>query len=371
MTTTAQQSPSQPLPFDFNNGSIALEPQNDIPSFLHGYHRRSMELTSQVLLQSDQQVECVRDISYGPQPWNRLDVYKRAKTTQQIQNDDSVNNNNNDDDEKNQPVVIFLHGGGWDWGYKEWAGFLAPNVCSTNVGGGALLVTPSYAIGKGQDTVWPAARDDILAVLEWVQEHIAEYGGNPHHIVLAGHSAGGHLAACVGFLRADSNNQNHTALKAIRALFLISAPLGLRARDFLPQLWKFPPLRPVASLLYRISIVKFLRPLVGDGKASSVKRTQIAAQASPLAMLEDLATADKSGNGDVASQLHTVHYMYTAKGDFPICKAHLARLRTLLGENRVQGLVLPVETHFDTHYSLADPNCEWYIALREALSRSD
>ena len=37
--------------------------------------------------------------------------------------------------------------------------------------------------------------DSALAAIEWVSQHIAEYGGDPRRISLLGHSAGAHLCA--------------------------------------------------------------------------------------------------------------------------------------------------------------------------------
>jgi arylformamidase len=37
--------------------------------------------------------------------------------------------------------------------------------------------------------------DSALAAIEWVSQHVAEYGGDPTRISLLGHSAGAHLCA--------------------------------------------------------------------------------------------------------------------------------------------------------------------------------
>ena len=45
---------------------------------------------------------------------------------------------------------------------------------------------------------YPDFIDDAAAAVAWVQAHIAQYGGNPRAMFVAGHSAGGYLAASVG-----------------------------------------------------------------------------------------------------------------------------------------------------------------------------
>ena len=54
-----------------------------------------------------------RDIAYGPQPRQTLDLFLPA-----------------DRDARDLPVLFFLHGGGWSIGYKEWCGFMAPAIVS-------------------------------------------------------------------------------------------------------------------------------------------------------------------------------------------------------------------------------------------------
>jgi prenylcysteine alpha-carboxyl methylesterase len=38
---------------------------------------------------------------------------------------------------------------------------------------------------------------DARKAVAWVLEHISEYGGDPTQIILAGQSAGAHIAACL------------------------------------------------------------------------------------------------------------------------------------------------------------------------------
>jgi arylformamidase len=58
---------------------------------------------------------------------------------------------------------------------------------------GALVVVPNYALAPAV-TVEHITLQMVKAV-EWVWRHAPEHGGDPSRIVVAGHSAGGHLAA--------------------------------------------------------------------------------------------------------------------------------------------------------------------------------
>ncbi len=97
------------------------------------------------------------------------------------------------------PVVLFVHGGFWkgqDRRYYQAFTGIYGNVGVTLARRGFAVAIPSYRLSP---TV--GIRDqlsDVLAALRWVQDHIAEYGGDPTRIVLVGYSAGGHLVTLLG-----------------------------------------------------------------------------------------------------------------------------------------------------------------------------
>ncbi len=101
-------------------------------------------------------------------------------------------------DDKARPVLVFIHGGGFCLGagthplYGD--GALARE--------GVVEVRVNYRLGilgfgYVKDAPAPANRGilDILAALKWVRRNIAAFGGDPHRVTLAGHSAGAMLAA--------------------------------------------------------------------------------------------------------------------------------------------------------------------------------
>ena len=88
-------------------------------------------------------------------------------------------------------VFIFLHGGSWNKGKKSLYRFLGKRLARKDI----VAVIPDYPLS-------PAANynDMTLAVaksVKWIKTNIKNYGGNPGRIFVAGHSAGGHLAALV------------------------------------------------------------------------------------------------------------------------------------------------------------------------------
>lgn len=109
-----------------------------------------------------------KDLAYGDQDWQRLNVYPQAK---------------------NAPVVLFIHGGGWYKGNKDQYHFVADAL----VRRGHVVVVPDYIkYPKGR---FPTFVEDIALAVSWVKQHIGQYGGNPQQIMLVGHSAGAHTGA--------------------------------------------------------------------------------------------------------------------------------------------------------------------------------
>jgi acetyl esterase/lipase len=93
---------------------------------------------------------------------------------------------------KNVAVMVFLHGGSWRSGDRSRYPALANRFAKE----GFAVVVPSYRLMPGSPH--PAQIDDATAAMDWTVHNIEKYGGDPKKIYLAGHSAGGHLAAAVG-----------------------------------------------------------------------------------------------------------------------------------------------------------------------------
>ena len=116
-------------------------------------------------------LKCTLDIAYGKAPGERLDVFHARLP--------------------GSPVLVFIHGGYWQLLDKSDHSFPALGF----VPAGCAVVSINY-------TLAPAAHmDEIVrqaqAAVEWVCDHAADFGGDPQRIYVAGHSAGGHLAAMV------------------------------------------------------------------------------------------------------------------------------------------------------------------------------
>ncbi|MGX6511235.1 alpha/beta hydrolase [Rhodococcus sp. SJ-2] len=97
-----------------------------------------------------------------------------------------------------RPVVLYLHGGGFIGGSID----VADEPCRAMANGtGAIVVSAGYRLAP--EHKFPAAPDDAMAALRWVAAHIADFGGDPDCIVIAGDSAGGNLAAVTALRTRD------------------------------------------------------------------------------------------------------------------------------------------------------------------------
>jgi len=90
---------------------------------------------------------------------------------------------------KNLPVVFWIHGGGWQGGDKIEA-HLKPKAF---VDKGYVFVSTNYRLLPAVDM--ETITRDVAKAFRWVNDHIAEYGGDPKRVIVTGHSAGAQLAA--------------------------------------------------------------------------------------------------------------------------------------------------------------------------------
>jgi len=137
-----------------------------------------------------------RDLAYGPDPLQRLDVYHPAAAV-------------------DAPVIFMVHGGGWARGNKGlWR--VVRNKVGHWVAKGYLLVSTNYRMVPAADPLTQV--DDVAKAIAFVQGRLKSWGGDPSRIVIMGHSSGAHLVA---LLTADPKIATHAGITSWRAAVLL------------------------------------------------------------------------------------------------------------------------------------------------------
>jgi para-nitrobenzyl esterase len=109
------------------------------------------------------------------------------------------------DADARRPVIVWLHGGGFSWGSGSSplteGDELARNHDVVVVTVNHRLGVLGYFQGPEDDDEWEdsgvAGLLDLRLALEWVQDNISAFGGDPENVTIAGHSGGGAKVACL------------------------------------------------------------------------------------------------------------------------------------------------------------------------------
>lgn len=125
-------------------------------------------------------MQIIRNVAYGPEPRNRLDIWRLSTTP------------------SNAPVVFYIHGGAWTFGDKREQG---RPMLHEFVERGWIAVVCNYRLAPRFP--WPAQMLDVTRTLVWLKKNIANHGGDPDRIVVSGGSAGGHLASLLALSASD------------------------------------------------------------------------------------------------------------------------------------------------------------------------
>ncbi len=96
------------------------------------------------------------------------------------------------------PIVVYFHGGGWVLGDAQSDDPFCRDMCRRT---GMIFLSVGYR--HAPEHRFPTAAEDGYAALRWIAEHVAELGGGPGPLLVAGWSAGGNIAAVACQLARD------------------------------------------------------------------------------------------------------------------------------------------------------------------------
>jgi len=125
--------------------------------------------------------------------------------------------------------IIYVHGGGWAGGtYEDGIG-----RCSCIARAGYLVASIEYRLtGKAK---WPAQIEDCKLGVRWLRANAAQYHIDPAHIGICGHSAGGHLVACVGTMddpKLEGQGGYEGISSKVQAVVDMAGPVDFRYGNF-------------------------------------------------------------------------------------------------------------------------------------------
>lgn len=134
---------------------------------------------------------CQLDLAYGASPAERLDVFPAKLGVEGVGRAPGGRSRRVPVGAApaGAPLLVFIHGGWWRFLDKSDHSFVAPPYTQA----GAVVVVPNYAL-------CPTVSMEEIALqmarsLAWCWRHARDLGADPNRIAVAGHSAGGHLAA--------------------------------------------------------------------------------------------------------------------------------------------------------------------------------
>jgi acetyl esterase/lipase len=87
------------------------------------------------------------------------------------------------------PVVVFLYGGAWQSGAREWYRYVGQSLSKR----GVVVVIPDYR--KYPQVKFPDFVDDAAKAVSWARANAQSIHGDPTRLFIVGHSAGAHIGA--------------------------------------------------------------------------------------------------------------------------------------------------------------------------------
>jgi acetyl esterase/lipase len=125
---------------------------------------------------SQAEITAAKDLAYGPHERQHVDIYTRVRRPAEP-----------------VPAVVVFHGGGLIGGSRG----ATANVAEYFASLGYVGVNGGYRLAP--ESKWPEGARDVAAAVGYLRDHVAEYGGDPNRIFVAGISTGALHAATYVF----------------------------------------------------------------------------------------------------------------------------------------------------------------------------
>lgn len=148
--------------------------------------------------------ETIYEVQYGTDPLQKMDIYLPADRTSSTK------------------VLIFVHGGGWSGGDK--ADYVS--VLSSLHGNDFAIANIDYRLAdQASGILMPSLVADVRAAVDFISANSEKFVISPDKFILAGHSAGGHLALYTAY--------HNNADGIIKGVISLAGPTDLTDNYFL------------------------------------------------------------------------------------------------------------------------------------------
>jgi triacylglycerol lipase len=246
----------------------------------------------------------VRDLAYGPDPKNRLDVFRPTRAGPP------------------RAVVIYVSGGtgmrvSGDPGLPT-AGSFYDNIMLWAVKHDLVGINTDRR--AWQNMPWDTGARDVAAMIQWARSHVGEYGGDPQRIFVFGHGYGG-TQVTTYLAHPEFWNGTTTGLKGgilVSAPFNLAPLLGAGSRTGNPM---FDPVHSNLEGLKSVSVPLYLGSAEFDEEETAASaellRQQLCVKACPghdvyrdhqhISVTYSFNTADESVSGPVLRWIRSVH----------------------------------------------------------------
>lgn len=121
-------------------------------------------------------VSVQKDILYGDEPLQDLDLYFPKPLTDQLNHQSAITTT--------YPLVVFVHGGSWKNGSKDDYAFVGQSLAK------AGYVTAVINYRKAPEHVYPDYVNDTAKAIAWSYHNAPSFFANPNKMAVMGHSAG-------------------------------------------------------------------------------------------------------------------------------------------------------------------------------------
>lgn len=120
-----------------------------------------------------------------------------------------------------RPTIVFFGGGAWASESIDQFARHAAYFASR----GMVAIRVHYRVAAVHHTEPNAAAEDARTALRWIRAHASDLGVDPHRLVAAGGSSGGHVAACTAQCLLDAPASEDTTISTRPNALVLFNPL--------------------------------------------------------------------------------------------------------------------------------------------------